>query len=123
MYCNFCSKSFKSKNSLCKHINRIHKNKTSKNEQKNTVETLINKLKAEHNINFSRIEDTLNRHTGYIHKNADNIMELLNTQNYHNDQIKEITEFLFQNDSSELNRNMLGCLLCDKNFSTKGASK
>ena len=80
MYCNFCSKFFKSKNSLHKHINRLHKNKTSKNQQKNTVETLVNKLKAVHDINFSLIEDTLNRHTGYICKNADNIMDLLKTQ-------------------------------------------
>ena len=100
-YCNFCSKSFKSKNFLCRHINRMHKNKTSKDQQKNTVETLLNRLKAEHDINFSQIEDTLNRHTGYIRKNADNIMELLKTQNHHYDQIKEITDFLLQNDSSE----------------------
>ena len=99
----------------------MHENSAPKNEQKNTVETLLNKLKAEHYINFSRIEDTLNRHTGYIRKNAENITELLNTLKHNNDQIKEITEFLFQNDSCEPNRNMFGCLLCDKNFSNKAS--
>ena len=33
-YCNFCSKTFKSKIFLHRHISRMHKNSTSKNEQK-----------------------------------------------------------------------------------------
>ena len=48
-------------------------------------------------------------------------MEILNTQNYHNDQIMKITIILFQNDSSESNRKMFGCLLYHKNFSTKAS--
>ena len=119
--CNYCSKAFKSKTLLRRHINRMHKNSASKNQPKNTVETLLNELKAEHDTNFSWIKDTLNRHTGYIRKNAENITELLNTLKHNKDQIKEITEFLFQNDSSKSNRKMFGCLLCNKNFSTKAS--
>ena len=118
-YCNYCSKAFKSKTLLRRHINRMHKNSASKNQPKNTVETLLNELKAEHDINFSRIEDTLNRHTGYIRKNAENIMELLNTQNYHKDQIKKIAKCVVPVTTHESDRKLFSCRICNKACSTK----
>ena len=117
--CTFCSKTFKYRNCLLRHINRIHKDKVTNYQQKFTVGFLIDELKEKHDINILEIGDTLNRQTGYIHQNADNILELLNTQNQHNDQIKKITDFLFSSSSTELSKKVFGCKLCSKNFSSK----
>ena len=46
------------------------------------------------------------KNTGFILKNAENIMELLNTQNYHNSQIKKIEKSLFPNDSNKSKREL-----------------
>ena len=91
-YCDFCSKTFKSKSGLYRHMKRIHKDEISKDQQPNTVESYLNELKTKYDTYFLGIGDALNWHTGYIHKNADNVMDLLNTQNQHNAQIKKITE-------------------------------
>ena len=104
--CNFCSKSFKYRNCLRRHINTIHKD-----QQRNIVG-----LKDEQDI--LEIRESLNNHTGFILKNADNILELMNTQNQQNDQIKKIKDFLFCDES---NKKVFGCSLCNKYFSSKGS--
>ena len=68
--------------------------------------------------NILKIKESLNKHTGFILKNADNILELLNTQNLHNDQIKKINAFL---SCRESNTKAFDCSLCGKYFSTKGS--
>jgi uncharacterized C2H2 Zn-finger protein len=111
--CNFCSKSFKNRNCLRRHITRIHnhKSKTPKDQQRD-----ITGLKDERDI--LKIRESLKGHTGFICKNADNILELLMTQNKHNDQIKKITDYLF---CGESNKKTFGCSLCGKYFCSKGS--
>ena len=65
--------------------------------------------------------DLQKRQTGYILKNAENIMDLLNSQNCHNSEIKQISEFLSSTNASELIRKTFECSQCDKNFSSKTA--
>lgn len=111
LQCNYCSKLFKYRNCLHRHINRIHNDKASKDRKRN-----ITGLKDKSNI--LEIRESLDRQVGYIRKNADNILELLNTQNQHNDQIKKITDYLF---CREPNKRVFGCSLCDKYFCSKGS--
>ena len=94
-YCNVCSKQFKTKNNYLRHMSRIH-SKISEYEQKCLAQDVINGLKDEYDINILEIANTLNRNTGYIRKNAENILDLLTTQNCHNSQIKKSGFFCFQ---------------------------
>ena len=98
-YCNVCSKQFKTKNNYLRHMSRIH-SKISEYEQKCLAQDVINGLKDEYDINILEIANTLNRNTGYIRKNAENILDLLTTQNCHNSQIKKIGFFFVSKQSN-----------------------
>ena len=111
LQCDFCSKSFKYRNGLRRHINRIHNDKTSKDRKRDITS-------SKDKSNISKIKETLNNHTGFILKNADNILDLLNTQNQNSDQIKKIHAFLSCRESSTKS---FECTLCGKYFSTKGS--
>ena len=97
------------------------KNKISEDQQKFLVRDFINGLKVEYDIDILEIANAQKRHTGYIQTNAQNIMQLLNCQNYQNSQIKNIGEFLSQNVTNESNKKVFNCLLCNKNYSTKAS--
>ena len=71
-------------------------------------------------INIFGDGDALKRHTDYIHINADNIMDLLNTQNQHNAQIMKITEYLLPMNGHKYNRKLFSCGICNKTFQLKG---
>ena len=111
LQCDFCSKSFKYRNGLRRHINRIHNDKISKDRKRDITS-------SKDKSNISKIKETLNNHTGFILKNADNILDLLNTQNQNSDQIKKINAFLTCRESSTKS---FECTLCGKYFSTKGS--
>ena len=111
LQCDFCSKSFKYRNGLRRHINRIHNDKISKDRKRDITS-------SKDKSNISKIKETLNNHTGFILKNADNILDLLNTQNQNSDQIKKINAFLTCRESSSKS---FECTLCGKYFSTKGS--
>ena len=78
------------------------------------MQDVINGLKNEYDINILEIKNAQKKNTGFILKNAENIMELLNTQNYHNSQIKKIDNILFPNDSNKSKRKMFSCQICSK---------
>ena len=109
--CDFCSKSFKYRNGLRRHINKMHNDKIPKDRK---IDVTGSKDKS----NILKIKESLNNHTSFILKNADNILELLNTQNQHSDQIKKINAFLTCRESSSKS---FECTLCGKYFSTKGS--
>ena len=111
LQCDFCSKSFKYRNGLRRHINRIHNDKISKDRKRDITS-------SKDKSNISKIKETLKNHTGFILKNADNILDLLNTQNQNSDQIKKINAFLTCRESSSKS---FECTLCGKYFSTKGS--
>ena len=109
--CDFCSKSFKYRNGLRRHINKMHNDKIPKDRKRDVTG-------SKDKSNILKIKESLNNHTGFILKNADNILELLNTQNQHSDQIKKINAFL---SCSETSTKAFDCSLCGKYFSTKAS--
>ena len=119
IYCNFCSKPFKYNKNLHRHINRMHKDKILKDQQTNTGETSLNKLKTVYDKRFLEIVNTQTRHAEYIHTNAKNITELLNDLDLHRIQIKKIAERFVPVTTHESNRKLFSCRICNKPFSTK----
>ena len=119
IHCNFCSKQFKTKTDLLQHMSRIHN--ITQYQGKNLVQDVINGLKNEYDIDIFEIKNVQKMNKGFILKNAENIMELLNTQNYHNSQIKKIDNILFPIDSNKSKSKMFACQICSKSFSTKGS--
>ena len=97
----------------------MHKDKISKDQQTNTGETSLNKLKTVYDKRFLEIENTQTRLADYIHTNAKNITELLNDLDLHDIQIKKIAERVVPATTHESNRNIFSCRVCNKAFSTK----
>ena len=117
-YCNAYSKEFKTRKKLSLHSNKIH-NKISEDDEKHFVEVIFKVLNEQHGFDILEMSNTLKRLTGYIRTNAENITELLNTQNNQNSQIKNIGELLAQRGSSGSIQKVFNCPLCPKNFSSK----
>ena len=97
------------------------KNKLLDDQQSFLLQDFLDGLTLEYDIDLFEIANAQKRNTEFIRINAENILQLLNTQNYQNSQIKNIKECLNQSVSSESNKKVFNCHLCNKNFSTKAS--
>ena len=97
------------------------KNKISEDQQKFLVRDFINGLKVEYDIDILEIANAQKRHTGYIRTNAQNIMQLLNCQNYQNSQIKNIGEFLSKMSLMNLTKKFLTVCYATKTIQPRRA--
>ena len=97
------------------------KNKLLDEQQSFLLQDFIDGLSLKYEIDLPEIANAQKRNAEYIRINAENILKLLNTQNYHNSQIKKIEECLTQSITSESNKKVFNCNLCNKNFSSKGS--